>query len=184
MAVRKVRKKTAFVPRSLFATAVGVTVVPLCVSACGGNTTSTGSSGLSSGSSGSSAGASGIQLTVAASGFLGVAASGFFAVSGVAFGGSGSGAASGGASGVATSGILFTVAASGFLGVAASGFLGVAQAGFVDAGPDADAGVDDARAPEGGSDAKAHDARPDALLLSVANVGFDATTGPRDADKG
>jgi hypothetical protein len=179
---KKVRKKTAFVPRSLFATVVGVSVVPLCVSACGGNTTGMGrSSGSATGSS--SAGSSGVQLTVAASGFFAVAQTGF-SVSGVAFGGSGSGAASGGpsgsASGTAVSGIGFTVAASGFFSVASPAF----DAGITTGGG-ADAGLDGARVPDGGDDGRAHDAKADApLLLTVAVMGFDATTGPRDAGKG
>jgi hypothetical protein len=41
---RNKRRKTAFVPRVIFATAlVGASVVPACVAACGGRTTNSGS---------------------------------------------------------------------------------------------------------------------------------------------
>jgi hypothetical protein len=168
----KKRKKTAFVPRSVFAAAVaGASVIPLCVTACGGESGPGG--GTSSGT------VAGGQLGVAAVGFdsgIGpsVAAVGFDSAIGP---------------GVAAlgfdSGIGFSVAAVGFdsgIGpsVAALGFdarLAVADAAFSDvtAKPDVEAG-------------KPKDAGhgfPD-VLLTVANLGFDATTGvKRDAsDKG
>jgi hypothetical protein len=47
MRTRKDRKKTAFVPRIVFSAAVaGVGVIPMCVAACGGETTGPGNVGV------------------------------------------------------------------------------------------------------------------------------------------
>jgi hypothetical protein len=187
MVTRKKAKKTAFVPRSLFAGAVGIGVIPICVSACGGLTQAPQSSGGTVASGG---------FGVASGAFSGgVAYSGAFS-GGVASGAFSGGVATGAFSGtVASSGFEFIVAASGFsgaVGVAAAGFdatvgLSVAAMGF-DGGPPpsldaADAGF---ASPEPSVEAGgAHDAARDAPELTVAFMGFDASTQGRDAgDKG
>jgi hypothetical protein len=105
----KKAKKTAFVPRLLFASAVGAGVIPFCVTACGGLESSPQSSGSSFG---------GVSSGTVASGAFTVA-SGAFSVGVSAFGDSGT------TFSVATAGfdagVEFTVAAIGF---------DVAEAGF------------------------------------------------------
>ena len=83
MATRKKGKKTAFVPRSLFAGAVGIGVIPICVSACGGLTQAPQSSGSSGGSSGTVAS---VGFGVATGAFSGSVAAGAFSVASGAFG--------------------------------------------------------------------------------------------------
>jgi|HubBroStandDraft_2_1064218.scaffolds.fasta_scaffold107470_2 hypothetical protein len=170
MAKRKRAKKTAFVPRSLFAGAVGIGVIPLCVSACGGLEKVPQSSGSAFG------GVSGSAFGGVASGaFGGVSGSAFGGVSGTAFGGIvASGAFSVGTSAFGDSGPAPVDAGSE--GVAATGFFGdegVADVGFASPPePNVEAG-------------KAHDATIDAPELTVAFMGFDASTPDGDAgDKG
>jgi hypothetical protein len=168
---RKKTKKTAFVPRSLFASAVGVGVIPFCVSACGGLEKSPQSSGSSPGGSGFVAA---VAFTVA---------SGAFSGSGSSSGAVGSGTVASGAFGVASGG--FGVGSGAFGGVAAAGFdagveLTVAAIGF----DVAEAGF--ASPPEPNVEAGgAQDATIDAPELTVAFMGFDASAPEHDAgDKG
>jgi hypothetical protein len=137
MPASKARKKTAFVPRIIFRAAiVGAGVVPMCVVACGGETTG----------QGGDSGGIGVAATFADGGRHDVAAIGFEAGD---EGGNGLGAFDG-----SVAEIGFDVAAmafDGFPSVAAIGFDGgsVAEAGFRgDARPDGVAG--DAFANESG----------------------------------
>jgi hypothetical protein len=126
------KKKTSFVPRVVFATAMaGAGVIPLCVTACGGNIAHQGQG--NAGDSGFGVADTGFRDGVAVDSFVtGVADSGFsvaadaFTVADTGFSG-----------GVATD--AFTVADSGF-GVADTGFT-VAMVGFE--GGDAPFGVAD-----------------------------------------
>jgi hypothetical protein len=174
---RKKARKTAFVPRSLFASAVGVGVIPFCVSACGGLERSPQSSGSSFG---------GVSSGTVASGAFTVA-SGAFGVSGSSFGGASSGTVASGA---------FTVASGAFsVGVSAFGDSGATVATMAfDAGVEftvAAIGFDVAEAgfaspPEPNVEAGgARDVTVDAPELTVAFMGFDASAPEHDAgDKG
>ncbi len=127
MPASKARKKTAFVPRIIFRAAiVGAGVVPMCVVACGGETTG----------QGGDSGGIGVAATFADGGRHDVAAIGFEAGD---EGGNGLGAFDG-----SVAEIGFDVAAMAF-----DGFPSVAEAGFRgDARPDGVAG--DAFANESG----------------------------------
>ena len=162
---RRKAKRTAFVPRSLLASAVGVGVIPFCVSACGGLEKSPQSSGSSFGGMSS-----------------GTVAAGAFGVSGSSFGGMSSGTVASGAFSVGVSafgdsGATLSVANAGFdagveFTVAAVGF-DVAEAGFASPPePNVEAG-------------RAQDATIDAPEFTVAFMGFDASAPEHDAgDKG
>jgi hypothetical protein len=78
------KRKTALVPRVIFGT-VFVSVVPACVTGCGGDTATSASN---EGGTGSSTGSGGFPQTVAAGGFGtgGVAAGGFTGVGAAGFG--------------------------------------------------------------------------------------------------
>jgi hypothetical protein len=173
MANRKKAKKTAFVPRSLFVGAVGVGVIPICVSACGGLERSPQSSGSSVGGTTSggfsvASGAFGVASGAFSVGSAFGVASGAFSVTTGAFGVSGS------SFGGASSG---TVASGAFIG-------GGVAAAFTDAGVGssvADAAFG-AAPPEPGLEAGgAQDATVDAPELTVAFMGFDTSAPERDA---
>jgi len=160
-------KKTAFVPRGIFAnTLAAAAVVPMCVAGCGGQAL---------GGRNSSGAASGGVASGAFSGNYGVAASGF---------------GSSGEFTVAASGFSFSVA-SGAFGVAASGFSvanvalaafdgGTADCGNCAAADAAFSGAPDADAigADVGDGSSGDEGLPDATF-TVASLGFDGA-GPKD----